>query len=150
MIKYNATYDRWVTDDGKVYRQDNTGAFILCKQSISSNGYLVIRLAKPFRHTKKVHRLVWETFKGPIPDGMVIDHDDTHKDNNTLSNLKVCTQKDNNNNPLTKINKRKPHKESDFGKKYFEHFGYSRYEDSKQYNREQKWYREHNKTCRWE
>lgn len=149
MIKYNSTYDRWVTDDGLVYRQDKSGAFVLCKQS-KSNGYLSVRLTKPFRSNMRVHRLVWETFKGLIPKGFEIDHEDTHKDNNNLSNLKVCTHKENNNNPLTKIHKRKPHKESDFGKKYFEHFGYSHHENPKQYNRERKWYREHNKTCRWE
>lgn len=150
MIKYNSTYDRWVTDNGEVYRQDKLGAFVLCKQSIDSNGYLVITLAKPFRHTKRVHRIVYETFKGEIPQGYQIDHEDTYKDNNTLSNLKLCTQKENNNNPLTKIHKRKPQKGSDFGKKYFEHFGYSHYENHNQYNREHKWYREHNKTCSWE
>lgn len=152
MIEYNDTYDRWITDEGKVYRQDNSGAFIECKQSMS-HGYLTIKLSKPYRHDKRVHKLVWETFNGEIPNGYEIDHQDTHKDNNALSNLKLCTHKENCNNPLTlehssqsRINKAI----SEFGQKYFEHFGYLRNANINQYNREHKWYREHNKTCRWE
>ena len=73
MIEYNDTYDRWITDEGKVYRQDNSGAFIECKQSMS-HGYLTIKLSKPYRHDKRVHKLVWETFNGEIPNGYEIDH----------------------------------------------------------------------------
>ena len=102
MIRYNATYARWVTDDGKVYRKNKAGDMVLCKQSKLSNGYLTITVSKPIRKHIKVHRLVYETYNGTIPPGMVIDHEDTHKDNNKLTNLKCCTQKDNNNNPITK------------------------------------------------
>lgn len=102
MIKYNNTYDRWVTDDGKVYRKNKAGETICCEQSKSSNGYLIITVSKPIRKVIKVHRLVYETFNGTIPPGMVIDHIDTNKDNNKLTNLKCCTQRENNNNPITK------------------------------------------------
>lgn len=37
-----------------------------------------------------------------------------------------------------------------FGKKYFEHFGYSKSENPRQYDKEHKWYRHNNNTCSWE
>lgn len=39
---------------------------------------------------------------------------------------------------------------SEFGKKFFEHYGIHSYENRKLYNYEGKWYRRHNKKCRWE
>ena len=61
MIKYNQKYDRWVTDTGVVYRQDNTGAFVVCKQSYR-RGYKQTYVAKPYRQSILVHNKVcrWE------------------------------------------------------------------------------------------
>lgn len=42
-----------------------------------------------------IHRLVWETYVGPIPEGKWIDHIDRVRDNNDLSNLRVLTQQQN-------------------------------------------------------
>ena len=42
-----------------------------------------------------VHRLVWETFNGPIPKGMEIDHIDHNKTNNALNNLQLMSKVDN-------------------------------------------------------
>ncbi len=47
------------------------------------------------------HRVIWEAFMGEIPEGMQIDHIDTNKFNNNLSNLRLVTDKQNKNNPLT-------------------------------------------------
>lgn len=44
----------------------------------------------------------------------------------------------------------KPKSNSEFGKKYFEHYGYSQAENSKQYKRELYWYSSHNRQCSWE
>lgn len=41
-------------------------------------------------------------------------------------------------------------KKSDFGNKFFEHFGFTNSENQKLYNKERMWYQRHNKTCRWE
>ena len=160
MIKYNQKYDRWVTDTGIVYRQNNTGAFVVCKQSNDVKGYKYIKVSKPYNTHIKIHRLVWETFNGLIPDGMVIDHEDTHKDNNVLSNLKMCTPKENMNNPLTKKHCSEAHKGkttfmkgktvSEFGRKFKEHFGMTRHQNINLYSKELMWYINHNKVCRWE
>lgn len=42
-----------------------------------------------------VHRLVWLVYRGPIDQGLVVNHRDGNKLNNRLSNLEVMTQTDN-------------------------------------------------------
>ena len=39
---------------------------------------------------------------------------------------------------------------SEFGEKFKQHYGKTRFNDVKLYNREHKWYREHGRVCRWE
>ena len=45
--------------------------------------------------SKRVHRLVWITFVGQIPDGYEINHKDGVKSNNNLTNLELATHKEN-------------------------------------------------------
>jgi hypothetical protein len=100
------------------------------------------------KHLVFVHRLVYETFKGPIPNGMEIDHFDTNKENNRLENLILCTHKENMNNPNTV---KKFHRtRSEFGIKFFEHYGIIGRDDFSLYKKEHLWYRKHNNKCRWE
>ena len=49
------------------------------------------------QHIKSVlvHRLVWETFNGSIPDGLQVDHIDGNNQNNNLANLQLLTLADN-------------------------------------------------------
>ena len=47
-------------------------------------------------------RVVYEVFVEEIPEGMEIDHIDTVRDNNNVSNLRVVTHRDNLLNPLTR------------------------------------------------
>lgn len=49
-----------------------------------------------------IHRLVWEAFNCPIPDGYEIDHINGIRDDNRLVNLRVVTSKENSNNPITR------------------------------------------------
>lgn len=42
-----------------------------------------------------VHRLVWSAFRGPIPEGLEINHKDFDRTNNRLSNLELMTPSQN-------------------------------------------------------
>jgi hypothetical protein len=42
-----------------------------------------------------LHRLIWTTFVGPIPNGMIVNHIDHNKQNAALSNLELITQSQN-------------------------------------------------------
>lgn len=42
-----------------------------------------------------VHRLIWQSFNGPIPDGFVINHKNGIKHDNRLSNLEIVTPSEN-------------------------------------------------------
>lgn len=53
----------------------------------------------------KVHRLIWELFNGPIPDGFMIDHK-IGKDN-SIENLRLATAQQSNSN------RRKPKSKQD-------------------------------------
>ena len=158
-MKYNEKYDRWVTKGGLVYRYDSKqDKLVLCKQSKLRNGYLRTSI-KGMPNTNLVHRMVWETFKGPIPFGKVIDHINTVKTDNRLENLRCVSQRENENNPLTREHlskslkgKHKPKGviKSEFGRKFKEHYGFTRTENIRLYLTEHQWYRTHNRKCRWE
>ena len=56
-------------------------------------GYYRVALSGKFY---LVHRLVWEAFNGPIPEGYEVNHIDEDKLNNRLENLNLMTPKENN------------------------------------------------------
>ena len=60
----------------------------------STRGYLTVALCKS-TNTKYIHRVVWEAFNGPIPEGLQINHIDENKGNNLLSNLSLVTPREN-------------------------------------------------------
>lgn len=80
----------YIVDDGHVYKE--TGKEI---GSVDSNGYIV---ASTLGY---IHRLIWETFNGKIPEEYEIDHINTIRNDNRLENLRLVTHKENSNNPLT-------------------------------------------------
>ena len=47
------------------------------------------------KYTYRIHRLVYETFKGPIPKDMTVDHIDENIYNNHISNLRLLTREEN-------------------------------------------------------
>ena len=66
----------------------------------SSNGWAGYRKVDIYdnngrRISKTVHRLVYAAFNGEIPNGMVINHLDEDKTNNSLVNLELTTRVDN-------------------------------------------------------
>lgn len=43
---------------------------------------------------KRLHRVVWEYYKGKIPKGYEIHHKDKNKDNNSINNLQLVSKKE--------------------------------------------------------
>ena len=80
--------------------------------SINQNGYYKCSLSKMGKICyARVHRLVGEAFI-PNPNKYpCIDHIDTNTKNNHKDNLRWCTRKVNQNNPLSLIKMSKSHKE---------------------------------------
>lgn len=73
----------------------------------SNKGYNKVELSDNGNRKKYfVHRLVYQSFVGDIPNDKFIDHIDTNKKNNNVDNLRLVTIKENNNNPLTLLHKR--------------------------------------------
>lgn len=71
----------------------------ILKQKKGKNGYYSVTLCKNGIKKKEflVHRLVVISFLGPIPEGYVVNHLNENKLDNRLSNLEICTQKENTN-----------------------------------------------------
>jgi hypothetical protein len=70
------------------------------KLKLTKGGYLYIggysgKGADKKRNWLRVHRLVYQEFVGPIPEGMEIDHISNVKTDNRLENLQMLTKKDN-------------------------------------------------------
>jgi hypothetical protein len=95
-----------ITQDGEVWSYAQKKPKKLKPQKTTQNGkYLQVRLyGEDARITKEgrkigilhyVHRLMWETFKGEIPELMTIDHIDNDPSNNSLENLQLVTQSEN-------------------------------------------------------
>lgn len=84
---------------------------IILKLKTDKDGYEEACLSitveeKQKRIYKRVHRLVYETFKGKIPHGMTIDHIDNNKANNHISNLQILSRGEN----TAKANRRRKKK----------------------------------------
>ena len=58
---------------------------------IDSSGYYRITSRKEGNHNKLLHRLIFEGFHGPIPEGFIIHHSDGDIHNNCLMNLELMS-----------------------------------------------------------
>ena len=68
----------------------------ILKPHPSDNRYYRVGLCKNSKvRFYMVHRLVWEAFNSPIPEGYEINHLDERPVNNALSNLSLVTHKEN-------------------------------------------------------
>lgn len=97
----------------------------------SGKGYLMVILWKNGKGKSfLVHRLTYETFCGPIPKGLTVDHINGDKTDNRLENLQLLTQGDNarksNNKQLDLMLADYPYSELTFENSYVasEFFGY--------------------------
>lgn len=84
------TFLRWKEGTG-LARKENYVAGHLCETS----GYSFVTYEnKRF----PVHNIVWVIFNGEISDGMIVDHVDCIRNNNSISNLRLATISQNNMN----------------------------------------------------
>ncbi len=86
-------HDYFVTQAGEIYR-GQTGQKL--KNCANSAGYLTLRMSENgVKRSFRIHRMVWECWRGPVPPGMVVNHKDFDKLNPTLPNLELMTQSEN-------------------------------------------------------
>ena len=101
-----------VSNTGKVKSMNywRSGVPGILAPGITGSGYQHVELSNADRKLRKhyVHRLVWEAFNGPIPEGLQINHKDENKTNNSLRNLEVVTPKQNANYGTRNIRIMKP------------------------------------------
>ena len=90
-----------INENGDVYSHKSRK---ILKNVIGTHGYYMVYLSASNGKTvaRQIHRLVALAFI-PNPDNKpCIDHIDGNRTNNSLSNLRWCTVKENNNNPIFK------------------------------------------------
>lgn len=142
-MKYVEKYNRYIDNDCVIYRKNREEKLVQVKPSTNNSGYEFICYKR--RSIVLVHRLVYEAFKGKIPEGLEIDHIDRNKHNNNPDNLRVVTKSENCKNRVFCAYSR-----SEFGKKFVARFGFSKKGNPNLYEKELHWYHNHNKKCRWE
>ncbi len=87
----------WKSIDTGNYMISNKGNFRngdrIIKGSINDKGYRCVKLGRTI--DKKIHQLVAHWFLGERPDGLVVDHIDRDKLNNSADNLRYVSQSTN-------------------------------------------------------
>lgn len=85
-------FNEFYTYDDGLLISKATGQ-ILC--NLDRDGYIRVRKnGKEYR----AHRIIWEMFNGPIPEGLLVDHIDGDVFNNRIENLRLATRQQNNAN----------------------------------------------------
>jgi len=94
-----------ISNQGKVFRKKNSGDFQEIPLSQNKDGYLRVGLTNGTKRNggsksnrgknkifqRSVSRLVYETFKGEIPEGMQVDHINCNREENHINNLQLIT-----------------------------------------------------------
>ena len=96
-----ASGDTLFCDNGTLYRIPNhyTKFRQLKTEKTNGGGYVITTVNGQHPY---VHRIIWEVFNGEIPKNYEIDHINTIRTDNRLSNLRCCTTRENHNNPLSR------------------------------------------------
>lgn len=102
---YNQRYNCYVSKEGLIFKIKRD-RLMLAHESYAKPCSLYHRVSLEdtydnVRKDVKVHRVVYSAFYGDIPIDMQIDHIDGNKENNSISNLRCVTPKENSNNPST-------------------------------------------------
>lgn len=101
MIKEIKDYPKYtITEEGDIYSTQWNEQRKLKPQRAtqSKKGYFQVRLFSPTQKKGKlqyIHRLVYETFVGDIPEGMEIDHIDNDTSNNHIDNIQLISRRGN-------------------------------------------------------
>lgn len=84
----------FATKDGKIYSERSKKFLNL---NNTSKGYAKCNLYRKNGSVKsvRVHRIIWEAFNGPIPNGYEINHKNEIRNDNRLENLELLTHKEN-------------------------------------------------------
>lgn len=79
---------------------------VLTLHTYKSSPYYKVQLVDASGNKKwfRVHRLIYITFIGPIPEELVLDHINGNKKDNSVDNLRAVTVLENCNNPHTRQN----------------------------------------------
>lgn len=102
VVGYEGLYE--VSDFGAVRCVTTKGCYHgkVRKGWVSPQGYLRVGLSKDGKNRKLfVHRLIAESFIPRVDGKDEIDHINTDKLDNRLENLRWCTHKENQNNPIS-------------------------------------------------
>ena len=96
IIKETRFRGYFVSNLGKVYSKNglSSNKLKLMKTRISNGERVKLKGEGNNKHYH-IHRLVWETFKGNIPEDMVIDHINCNRLDNNLNNLQLISQSEN-------------------------------------------------------
>lgn len=73
----------------------------------ANDGYIKIYYKRKYLYA---HRVLWEMQVGEIPEGMFIDHINGFRDDNRISNLRVCTHQQNHFNRTKQSNNKSGYK----------------------------------------
>lgn len=88
--------DYYITEFGELFTK-RKGKLYKFKPGTNQKGYKQARLVNKDgkQHSHFISRLVYQTFVDFIPSNMQIDHIDNDKTNNHVSNLRIVTNKQN-------------------------------------------------------
>jgi hypothetical protein len=80
------------------------GGYRILKQVLEKKGYLAVGLTDPTgkRITKKVHRLIAQAYLSDYSEDLQVDHIDRCRTNNNISNLRMVTNSENQQNTSAK------------------------------------------------
>ena len=123
------------------------------KQTWHCHHRLELTLGGEFAHSKEELKRLGMYYKRPYFELIFLtptEHKRLHSKAQSDETKKKLSEARKRRIPSEEHKKNLSKPRSDFGKKYFDHFGYSRREDRRQYGVECRWYLRHNRRCRWE